>query len=35
MRRVIYTPIGLDLYDEVVGIFWENTEFLKEERLVF
>ena len=35
MRRVIYTQIGLDLYDEVVGIFWENTEFLKEERLVF
>ena len=35
MRRVIYTPIGVDLYDEVVGIFWENTEFLKEERLVF
>lgn len=35
MQRVIYTPIGLDLYDEVVGISWENTEFLKEERLVF
>ena len=33
--KQFYTLIGLDLYDEVVGISWENTEFLKEERLVF
>ena len=27
--------IGLNLYNEVVGISWENTEFLKKEYLVF
>ena len=30
-----YTLIGLDLYDEVAGLSWEDTEFLKGESLVF
>ena len=33
--NIFYTLIGLDLYDEVVGISWENTEFLKEELFGF
>ena len=33
--KQFYTLIGLDLYDEVAGLSWEDTEFLKEENLVF
>ena len=33
--KQFYTLIGLDLYDEVAGLSWENTEFLKRESLVF
>ena len=33
--KQFYTLIGLDLYDEVAGLSWENIHFLKEESLVF
>ena len=33
--RQFYTLIGLDLYDEVAGLSWEDVGFLKEESLVF
>ena len=33
--KQFYTLIGLDLYDEVAGFSWEDTEFLKGESLVF
>jgi len=33
--KQFYTLIGLDLYDEVAGLSWEDTEFLKGESLVF
>ena len=33
--KQFYTLIGLDLYDEVAGLSWENMEFLKVEMLVF
>ena len=33
--KQFYTLIGLDLYDEVAGLSWEGTEFLKGESLVF
>ena len=33
--KQFYTLIGLDLYDEVAGLSWEDSEFLKGESLVF
>ena len=33
--KQFYTLIGLDLYDEVAGLSWEDMEFLKGESLVF
>ena len=33
--KQFYTLIGLDLYDEVAGLSWDDTEFLKVEMLVF
>ena len=33
--KQFYTLIGLDLYDDVAGLAWEDTEFLKGESLVF
>ena len=33
--KQFYTLIGLDLYDEVAGLSWEDTVFLKGEGLVF
>ena len=33
--KQFYTLIGLDLYDEVAGLSWQDTEFLKGESLVF
>ena len=33
--KQFYTLIGLDLYDDVAGLSWEDTEFLKGENLVF
>ena len=33
--KQFYKLIGLDLYDEVAGLSWEDTEFLKGESLVF
>ena len=33
--KQFYTLIGLDLYDEVAGLSWGDTEFLKGESLVF
>ena len=33
--KQFYTLIGLDLYDEVAGLSWEDTVFLKGESLVF
>lgn len=33
--KQFYTLIGLDLYDEVAGLSWEDMEFLKGENLVF
>ncbi len=33
--KQFYTLIGLDLYDEVAGLSWEDTAFLKGENLVF
>ena len=33
--KQFYTLIGLDLYDEVAGLSWEDLEFLKGESLVF
>ncbi|EGY34236.1 CRISPR-associated helicase Cas3 domain protein [Aggregatibacter actinomycetemcomitans serotype e str. SC1083] len=30
-----YALIGMDLYDDVAGLSWGNTEFLKGESLVF
>lgn len=32
--KQFYTLIGLDLYDEVAGLSWEDTAFLKGESLV-
>lgn len=32
--KQFYKLIGLDLYDEVAGLSWEDTEFLKGESLV-
>ena len=33
--KQFYTLIGLDLYDDVAGLSWEDLEFLKGESLVF
>ena len=33
--KQFYTLIGLDLYDEVAGLSWEDNAFLKNENLVF
>ena len=33
--KQFYTLIGLDLYDEVAGLSWEDTDFIREESLVF
>jgi len=33
--KQFYTLIGLDLYDEVAGLSWEDTAFLKGESLTF
>ena len=33
--KQFYALIGLDLYDDVAGLSWENVEFLKGESLVF
>ena len=33
--KQFYTLIGLDLYDEVAGLSWEDTNFIKEENLIF
>ena len=33
--KQFYTLIGLDLYDEVAGLSWEDTSFIKEESLIF
>ena len=33
--KQFYTLIGLDLYDDVAGLSWEDTEFLKGESLMF
>lgn len=33
--KQFYTLIGLDLYDEVAGLSWEDTNFIKEESLIF
>ena len=33
--KQFYTLIGLDWYDEVAGLSWEDMEFLKGESLVF
>lgn len=33
--KQFYTLIGLDLYDEMAGLSWEDTAFLKGESLVF
>ena len=33
--KQFYTLIGLDLYDDVAGLSWEDTTFLKGESLVF
>ena len=33
--KQFYTLIGLDLYDDVAGLSWEDTEFLKGESLIF
>lgn len=33
--KQFYTLIGLDLYDDVAGLSWEDVEFLKGESLVF
>ena len=33
--KQFYTLIGLDLYDDVAGLSWEDTAFLKGESLVF
>ena len=33
--KQFYTLIGLDLYDEVAGLSWEDNAFIKTENLVF
>ena len=33
--KQFYTLIGLDLYDDVAGLSWEDTNFLREENLIF
>lgn len=33
--KQFYSLIGLDLYDVVAGLSWEDVEFLKEENLIF
>ena len=33
--KQFYTLIGLDLYDEVAGLSWGDTSFIKEEDLIF
>lgn len=33
--KQFYTLIGLDLYDEVAGLSWEDASFIKEESLIF
>lgn len=33
--KQFYSLIGLDLYDEVAGLSWENINFLREENLIF
>ena len=35
LGKQFYTLIGLDLYDEVAGLSWEDMVFLKGESLVF
>jgi CRISPR-associated helicase Cas3 domain protein len=33
--KQFYRLIGLDLYDEVAGLSWEDTNFIREENLIF
>lgn len=33
--KQFYTLIGLDLYDDVAGLSWEDTNFIREENLIF
>ncbi|MCR1837496.1 CRISPR-associated helicase Cas3' [Pasteurella caecimuris] len=33
--KQFYSLIGLDLYDEVAGLSWVDTNFLREENLIF
>ena len=33
--KQFYMLIGLDLYDDVAGLSWEDTNFIKEEGLIF
>ena len=33
--KQFYALIGLDLYDEVAGLSWENMEFFRAEGLTF
>ena len=33
--KQFYTLIGLDLYDDVAGLSWEDINFLREENLIF
>ena len=33
--KQFYTLIGLGLYDDVAGLSWEDTSFIKEESLIF
>ena len=35
LGKQFYTLIGLDLYDEVAGLSWEDNIFIKTENLVF
>ena len=35
LDKQFYTLIGLDLYDDVAGLSWEDTSFIKEESLIF
>ena len=33
--KQFYTLVGLDLYDDVAGLSWEDTNFIREENLIF
>lgn len=33
--KQFYTLIGLDLYDEVAGLSWENIDFIRGDNLIF